>query len=234
MRRHKRASRPVGLSFRDRASPGAGVASCSLISQRVSVRVSVHRRWMRLSEWARREGVHYQTAWKWFKVGTLPVPARQTATGTILVDEPRREEAGGVALYARVSCSDQREDLDRQVGRLAAWATAQGLGVTATVAEVGSGLNGSRSKLKRLLADRSIGTIVVEHRERLARFGVEYVEAALAAESRRLVVVEERELDDDLVRDITEVLTSICARLYGRRSARRRAERALRAAGEAA
>ena len=58
---------------------------------------------MRLSEWARREGVHYQTAWKWFKDGTLPVPALQTATGTILVDEPRAEEVGGVALYARVS-----------------------------------------------------------------------------------------------------------------------------------
>jgi putative resolvase len=189
---------------------------------------------VRLSEWAKREGIHYQTAWKWFKQGTLPVPARQTATGTILVDEPRREEASGVALYARVSSSDQREDLDRQVGRLAAWATARGLGVTVTVAEVGSGLNGSRGKLKRLLADDGVGTIVVEHRERLARFGVEYVEAALRAQGRKLVVVEEREVDDDLVGDITEVLTSMCARLYGRRSARRRAERALVAAGEAA
>ncbi len=178
--------------------------------------------------------MHYQTAWKWFRDGTLPVPARQTATGTILVDVPRREEqTAGVALYARVSSSDQREDLDRQVGRLAAWATAQGLRVTGTVAEVGSGLNGSRGKLKRLLADRAVGTIVVEHRERLARFGVEYVEAALRAQGRRLVVIEEREVDDDLVRDITEVLTSMCARLYGRRSARRRAERALEAAGEA-
>lgn len=106
--------------------------------------------------------------------------------------------------------------------------------MTATVAEVGSGLNGSRTKLKRVLADRSVGTIVVERRERLARFGVEYVEAALAAQGRRLVVVEDREVDDDLVRDVTEVLTSMCAGLYGRRSARRRARRALAAAGEAA
>ncbi len=150
------------------------------------------------------------------------------------MDVPAATGERGVALYARVSSSDRREDLDRQVGRLAAWATGQGLGVTATVAEVGSGLNGSRGKLKRLLADRSVGTIVVEHRERLARFGVEYVEAALAGEGRRLVVVEEREVDDDLVRDIAEVLTSMCARLYGRRSAKRRAERAIAAAGEAA
>jgi putative resolvase len=189
---------------------------------------------MKLSEWARREGIRYQTAWKWWKQGTLPVPARQTETGTILVDEQLREQASGVALYARVSSSDQREDLDRQVGRLAAWATAQGLGVTATVADVGSGLNGSRSKLRRLLGDPAIGTVVVEHRERLARFGVEYVEAALCAHGRRVVVVEDREVDDDLVRDITEVLTSLCARLYGRRSAKRRAGRAVEAASEAA
>ncbi len=162
------------------------------------------------------------------------MPARQTPTGTILVDEPREAESGGVALYARVSSCDRRDDLDRQTGRLAAWATARGLGVTATVAEVGSGLNGSRTHLKRLLTDRCVGTIVVEHRERLARFGVGYVEAALAARGRKLVVVEDREVDDDLVRDITGVLTSMCARLYGRRSARRRAERALEAAGAAA
>lgn len=185
---------------------------------------------VRLSEWAEREGVHYQTAWKWFRDGMLPVPARQTATGTILVDAPRSPARAGVALYARVSSWDQREDLERQVGPLAAWSTERGLGVTSTVVEVGSGLNGSRSKLKRLLADPTVGTVVVEQRERLARFGVEYVEAALAAQGRRLVVVEDREVDDDLVRDITEVLTSMCARLYGRRSARRRAQRAVQAA----
>jgi putative resolvase len=97
----------------------------------------------------------------------------RTATGTILVGVPAVSTAGGVALYARVSSSIQREDLDRQVGRLAASATSQGLGVGVTVAEVGSDLNGSRGKLKRLLADQWVEAIVVEHRERLARFGVE-------------------------------------------------------------
>ena len=77
-----------------------------------------------------------------------------------------------------------------------------------------------------------MGTIVVEHRERLSRFGFEYVEAALAGRGTRVLVMEEGELEDDLVRDVTEVMTSLCARLYGRRSARRRAERALAAAQE--
>ena len=68
-----------------------------------------------------------------------------------------------------------------------------------------------------LLADPAVQTIVVEHRERLASFGVEYIEAALAAQGRHLTVVDDTEIDDDLVHDVTEVLTSLCTRLYGRR-----------------
>jgi len=104
---------------------------------------------------------------------------------------------------------------------------------TRVVAEVGSGLNGHRTKLLSLLRDPSVGTIVVEHRDRLARFGVEYLEAALAAQGRRVIVVEEAEVADDLVSDMVEVLTSFCARLYGRRSANRRAQAALAATAEA-
>jgi putative resolvase len=121
--------------------------------------------------------------------GTLPVPARKLATGTILVDVPRDADgAGGVARYARVSAHDQRSDLDRQLGRLAAWAAGQGLVVTQTVAEVGSGLNSSRPKLRRLLADPAVTTIVVEHYDRLAWFGVEQLLAALPAHGRQVLI----------------------------------------------
>ena len=82
----------------------------------------------------------------------------------------------------------------------------------------------------RLLADPAICTIVVEHRDRLARFGVEHLEAALRAHGRRAVVTDPGETTDDLVRDMVDVVTAFCARLYGRRSARNRARRALTAA----
>jgi putative resolvase len=78
-----------------------------------------------------------------------------------------------------------------------------------------------------------VRVIVVEHRDRLTRFGVEYLEAALQAAGRRLCVIEDAEVHDDLVRDMCEVLTSFCARLYGRRSAKRKAAAAIRSAGEA-
>ena len=71
---------------------------------------------------------------------------------------------------------------------------------------------------------------MVEHRDRLSRFGFEMLEAALYASGKRLVV-EEGEVTDDLVRDLLEILTSACGRLYGRRSARNRARRALEVMG---
>ncbi|MCX4881672.1 MULTISPECIES: IS607 family transposase [unclassified Streptomyces] len=182
---------------------------------------------MKLSEWAARNGVHYQTAWAWAKEGRMPVPVVQTPSGTWLVTEPAPQAAGRVVVYCRVSSGDQKADLERQVARTVQGATGQGLAVADVVTEVGSGLNGRRRKLHRLLADPGVGTIVVEHRDRLARFGVEDLEAALSATGRRLVVLDPAEAADDLVRDITEVLTSMCARLYGRRSAMHRAARAV-------
>lgn len=106
----------------------------------------------------------------------------------------------------------------------------RGIVLSATVTEVGSGLDAHRPELRKLLADPSVTTIVVEHRDRLARFGVEHLEAALSASGRRIVVLDDAEINDDLVADMVEVLTSMCARLYGRRSARRRAEAGVRAA----
>lgn len=135
--------------------------------------------------------------------------------------------AAGVVLYARVSSHDRRSDLDRQVARLTAWATERDLGVGQVVCEVGSGLNGKRPKLRRILSDPDARVIVVEHRDRLARCGVEHLEAALSAQGRRIVVADPGETTDDLVCDMIEVLTGMCARLYGRRGARNRAMRAV-------
>lgn len=90
-------------------------------------------------------------------------------------------------------------------------------------------MNDRRRKLNKVLSDPTIGTIIVEHRDRLARMNAGLIESALNAQGRKLIVVDDTELDDDLVCDMTEVLTSFCARLYGRRGARHRAEKALEA-----
>jgi predicted site-specific integrase-resolvase len=185
--------------------------------------------WVNLKQWAELNGVHHVTAYRWFRDGNLPVPARRVGR-LILVDVPQAEgERRATVVYARVSSADQRLDLDRQVARVTAWATGRHLPVDRVVTEVGSALNGHRRKFLALLRDPQVSTIVVEHRDRFARFGAEYVEASLAASGRRLLVVDPAEVDDDLVRDVTEILTSLCARLYGKRAAANRAARAVAA-----
>ena len=180
-----------------------------------------------LADWAESVGVNRHTAYRWFREGTLPVPAERVGR-LILVKSAGAASPAGVVLYARVSSHDRRADLDRQVTRLTAWTTDQELSVQ-VVTEVGSVLNGKRPKLRRVLSDPDAKVIVVEHRDRLARLGVEHLEAALAAQGRRIVVADPAENTDDLVGDMIEVLTSMCARLYGRRGARNRAMRAVTA-----
>jgi putative resolvase len=88
-------------------------------------------------------------------------------------------------------------------------------------------MNGKRPKLLKVLKDPSVQAILVERRDRLSLFGLEFLEAALAAQGRSVIVAEVKELGEDLVRDMTEVRTSFCARLYGRRFAKHRASAAI-------
>jgi len=183
-----------------------------------------------LTEWARAQGIHVQTAYRWYREGTLPVPAQKV--GRLILVSPQTaagsaRKAEGAGLYARVSSHDQKPGLDGQVARLSAWAAEAGLPVVRVEAEIGSGVDGSRAKVRRLLADPAVTVVVVEHRDRLGRMNTELVEAALSAHDRHLVVLDDSEVTGDAVGDIMEVLTWFCARLYGRRSARNRALKAL-------
>ena len=189
---------------------------------------------MNLAAWAERNGVARVSAYRWFRAGLLPVAAQRVGR-LILVDEPTGKAGvcGRTAVYARVSSAGQKADLDRRVARVTAWATTRQIPVDKVVTEVGSALNGHRRKFLALLRDRSVGRIVVEHRDRFCRFGSGYVQATLAAQGRELVVVDSAEVDDDLARDMTEILTSMCSRLYGKRAAANRAKRAVAAAAGA-
>ena len=184
-----------------------------------------------LTAWGRLYGFDKATTARMHHAGRLPpeLQVEHLPNGRYYVVVPP-EQDGRCAVYARVSSGGQMEDLDRQVGRVVEWATQRGYRPDEVVKEIGPGLNGNRLRLRRLVADHTAGTIVVEHRERLSRFGFEYLEAALSGRGARILVMEDAELEDELVRDVTEVMTSLCARLYGRRSARRRALAAAREA----
>ena len=189
---------------------------------------------MLLKHWAKKQGISYQTALRWFKENRLPVPAWQHAPGhSIVVAEDQKDShiSSGVRLYARVSSHDQKADLTRQKERLESYAASKGWRVLSATTEVGSGLNGRRNKLVKLLQNPD-GDLCVEHADRLARFGVPYIRAALESSGRKLHVLNETESKQDLVQDFVDVVTSMCARIYGKRSAKNKAKRALEAVSD--
>jgi putative resolvase len=176
---------------------------------------------MKLSAYAKQVGVTYKTAYAWWRAGQLD--AYQLPTGTIIVRESK-PNATGVALYARVSSAEQKNDMTRQVQRLRDYAAARGYQVVAEVREIASGLNDERPKLKQLLTDAKVGVIVVEQRDRLTRLGYGSIAALLEHEGRRVEAIFPSDTDTELVDDFVAVLTSLAARLSGRRNAKRRAD----------
>ena len=182
---------------------------------------------MKLSDYAKQEGVRYETAWRWFRDGKIA--GHRVGKHTILIDEEKTGTCSPperVAIYARVSSAENKPNLDSQAERLLAYCSAKGYQVAKVVKEIGSGVNDSRPKLLGLLEDVNTTVIVVEHKDRLSRFGVRYIETLLRVQGRRLEIVNESEDDkEDLLADLTAILYSFCARMYGLRRAKGKTEK---------
>jgi putative resolvase len=192
---------------------------------------------MKLSDYAKQMGVCYETAWRWYRDGKIQ--GRRVGAHTIIITEgqeaPKREQPERVALYARVSAAENKPNLESQTERLVAYCAAKGYQVSKIVKEIASGVNDSRPKLLALLEDQAITLIVVEHKDRLTRFGFRYLDTLLKSQGRAIEVVTQAENDqEDLMADLTAILYSFTARLYGQRRAKRKTETVIRAleAGE--
>src|SRR4051812_30670179 len=122
---------------------------------------------MKLSDYAKQQGVRYETAWRWFRDGKIQ--GRRVGAHTILIDEagpePKPAEQA-TAVYTRVSSAENQSNLDSQAERLVAYCTVRGYRVSKVVKEIGSGINDNRPKFLALLADPSVGRIVIEHKDR--------------------------------------------------------------------
>ena len=182
---------------------------------------------MKLSSYAKKLGIHYNTAYRLFKRGQIA--GYQLPTGTVIIEEPvdqtekRALRPQSVAVYARVSSTENKKNLDTQAERLITWCNARGWSVGKVVKECGSGINDQRPKFLALLANPQISRIVVEHKDRASRFGVAYIQTLLAMQERELVVVNTADtVEDDLMGDFVAIITSFAARLYGRRRAKRK------------
>jgi predicted site-specific integrase-resolvase len=169
--------------------------------------------------------VSYKTAFRWWKAGRLD--AYQLDTGTIIVRDPfpQTPTPTGIALYARVSTQGQKADLDRQVERLKTYAASRGYHVTRMAQEIASGMHDTRPKLLKLLTDPQIGKIMVEHRDRLTRFGFVSIDQLFAMQGRSLEVLFPTDTRRDLVDDFMAVMTAMASRIYGRSHSKERAEK---------
>lgn len=179
---------------------------------------------MKLSQYAKQQGISYRTAFRWWQAGQIK--GYQAPSGTIIVTpEAPTTTTEKVAIYARVSTRERKDNLERQVERLSSYCAAKGYQISLSVKEIASGVNDSRPKLLALLKDTSITRIVVEHRDRLTRFGFHYLETLLEIQGRTIEVMNPAENDkEDLMADLTAILYSFTARLYGQRRAKHKTD----------
>ena len=181
---------------------------------------------MKLSEWSKKQGIHYITAWNWYKNGKLPVPAIKTPTGSIFVidDVLPPMAADNVVVYCRVSNQSRKEELNYQVDRCLTYCNAKGLSVNKVYKEVASGMNDNRKEFWKML-DSNPTKIVIENKDRLTRFGFNYLDKLLLRNGCSIDVMNPNSNDEqDLIKDLVSVITSFCCRLYGLRRTKKKVQ----------
>ena len=189
------------------------------------------RKLVPIQEAAEALGVSAQTLRRWEREGKL-LPDERTAGGRRRYDLARlqpemfRSEAQArrrTVAYARVTSHDQKDDLERQKQVLELYCAQQGW-TFEVIADLGSGMNYHKKGLKRLLdavIDGQIGRLVITHKDRLLRFGAELVFAICEAKNVEVVILilgEDSTFEEDLAKDVLEIITVFSARLYGSRS----------------
>lgn len=174
-----------------------------------------------LKDYAHEHGIKYRAAWNRFKLGKIP-QATQDEFGKILLPE-NESKPSYVVCYARVSSSENKKNLDAQAKRLTDYCAAKGYIVNEIIKECASGLNDKRPKLERILKNRNVTRIIVEHRDRLSRFGFHYLEILAEHKQCEIEVINQADNGrDDLMQDFVSIITSFTARLYGLRRSKRK------------
>ena len=184
---------------------------------------------MKLSQWAKEKGIAYKTAWNLYKNNKIP-NAYKLESGTIIIpNEKTIIKPEYIVTYARVSSSENKSNLEKQSERLISFCNAKGWQTHLNIKEIGSGLNDKRQKLETVLLQGNVTKMIVEHKDRLARFGVRYIEILCKHIGCELIILNTNENDkDDLIQDFVSVITSFCARLYGQRRSKRKTEQIIK------
>jgi len=176
-------------------------------------------KYIKLSDYAKNMSITYRTAWNHYKRGLID-GAFKDKLGNIFI--PKQIETDKtVAIYCRVSSSEMKENLDRQLDRLIEYSNRNNFKINKSVKEIGSGMNDQRPKLIKLLQDKSWDILLIEHKDRLTRFGFNYIQTLLELQDRKIIVVNNQDSDkNSLMEDLVSIIYSFSARMYGLRKKR--------------
>ena len=183
---------------------------------------------IKLSEYAKEHGMSYRSAHRRFHMGKIPNAYQEPDTKSIFVTVTAlnaAERQPRIVIYSRVSGHDKKDDLNRQVERCKDYAAHNGYKVDAIYKEIASGMNDNRPKFWEMLSSEPT-TIICENKDRLTRFGFNYIERLLSREGCSIDVMYPNDNNEqDIIKDMIAVVTSFCCRLYGARRGHNKAKR---------
>ncbi len=186
----------------------------------------MNNRFVKIGEAAKLLGVSVQALRNWEMEGKI-MPSHRTPGGQRMYDLAELLGVNDLTYptiaYARVSSSDQKEDLERQHAVLEAFCNKNGW-QTEIIRDLGSGMNYKKKGLLHLLelmVQGQMSRLVITHKDRLLRFGAEIVFRICELKGIEVVIInkgEQPSFEEELTRDVMEIMTVFCAKLYGQRS----------------
>lgn len=186
----------------------------------------MNNRFIKIGEAAKLLGVSVQALRNWEMEGKI-MPSHRTPGGQRMYDLSQllgvNDLSSPTIAYARVSSSDQKEDLERQHAVLEAFCNKNGW-QTEIIKDLGSGMNYNKKGLLHLLeliVQGEMSRLVITHKDRLLRFGGEIIFRICELKGIEVVIInkgEQPSFEEELTRDVMEIMTVFCAKLYGRRS----------------
>lgn len=192
----------------------------------------MEKNFIKISEYAKRMSLHIRTAYRYFHSGKIE-GFQDKETKTIFIKNPfvknnyeSKETRNRAVLYARISSGENKVNLEKQMERLKNYASTKGYKIVNEVKETGSGLNDKRKKLNSILESKeNYDFIVVEHKDRLTRFGFNCIEMLMKSQGKKIEVINEASSNkEDLIQDFISIITSFCAKIYGQRRCKRKTE----------
>lgn len=179
---------------------------------------------MKLSDYAKMKSVTYRTAWNWFIKGKLP-KAYKDEFGHVYIKMDDETRNNKTIVYARVSSNERRKSLLEQQARLENYATMNNLDLIDSYKEIASGMNDSRPILNKILERDDWDVLLVENKDRLTRFGFNYIKTLCETKGKKILVTNTTEDDkEDLMKDLISIIYSFSARMYGLRRRKNKEE----------